>query len=197
MDKSKRHLAWWVVGLLAVAAIVAWWLLRPAGVPEGFAVSNGRIEATEVDIASKIAGRIDTILVKEGQFVREGEVLAAGGRVLNMVDLSDVYMTFFLPTEQAGTLKLGGEARLILDAAPDLRIPATISFVASVAQFTPKTVETSDERLKLMFRVKARIPPELLQQHLEYVKTGLPGVAWVRVNEELPWPDDLVVRLPQ
>ena len=86
---------------------------------------------------------------------------------------------------------------LILDAAPDLRIPATISFVASVAQFTPKTVETSDERLKLMFRVKARIPPELLQQHLEYVKTGLPGVAWVRVNEELPWPDDLVVRLPQ
>ncbi|GHL47253.1 hypothetical protein ECZU29_21030 [Escherichia coli] len=76
MDKSKRHLAWWVVGLLAVAAIVAWWLLRPAGVPEGFAVSNGRIEATEVDIASKIAGRIDTILVKEGQFVREGEVLA-------------------------------------------------------------------------------------------------------------------------
>ncbi len=305
MDKSKRHLAWWGVGALAVAAVVAWWLLRPAGVPEGFAVSNGRIEATEVDIASKIAGRIDTILVKEGQFVREGEVLAkmdtrvlqeqrleaiaqikeaqsavaaaqalleqrqsetraaqslvnqrqaeldsvakrhtrsrslaqrgaisaqqldddraaaesaraalesakaqvsaskaaieaaAGGRVLNMVDLSDVYMTFFLPTEQAGTLKLGGEARLILDAAPDLRIPATISFVASVAQFTPKTVETSDERLKLMFRVKARIPPELLQQHLEYVKTGLPGVAWVRVNEELPWPDDLVVRLPQ
>ena len=58
MDKRKRHLAWW--------------LLRPAGVPEGFAVSNGRIEATEVDIASKIAGRIATILVKEGQFVREG-----------------------------------------------------------------------------------------------------------------------------
>lgn len=76
MDKSKRHLAWWVVGVLAVATVVAWWLLRPTGVPEGFAVSNGRIEATEVDIASKIAGRIDTILVKEGQFVREGEVLA-------------------------------------------------------------------------------------------------------------------------
>lgn len=94
-----------------------------------------------------------------------GEVLAAGGRVLNMVDLADVYMTFFLPTEQAGLLALGSEARLVLDAAPDLVIPANISFVASVAQFTPKTVETSDERLKLMFRVKARIPPELLAQH--------------------------------
>ena len=44
MDKSKRHLAWWGVGALAVAAVVAWLLLRPAGVPEGFAVSNGRIE---------------------------------------------------------------------------------------------------------------------------------------------------------
>ncbi|MDU3047816.1 MAG: HlyD family efflux transporter periplasmic adaptor subunit [Escherichia coli] len=147
-----------------------------------------RVEAAQ---ATERDGRV------QYRVAEPGEVLAAGGRVLNMVDLSDVYMTFFLPTEQAGTLKLGGEARLILDAAPDLRIPATISFVASVAQFTPKTVETSDERLKLMFRVKARIPPELLQQHLEYVKTGLPGVAWVRVNEELPWPDDLVVRLPQ
>ena len=85
----------------------------------------------------------------------------------------------------------------LLDAAPDLRIPATISFVASVAQFTPKTVETHDERLKLMFRVKARIPPELLRQHLEYVKTGLPGMAWVRLDERVPWPDDLNVRLSQ
>ncbi|MEB4675771.1 HlyD family efflux transporter periplasmic adaptor subunit [Enterobacteriaceae bacterium G50] len=355
MENIKRHLTWWIIGIVVVVAAVAWWMLRPAGVPDGFAASNGRIEATEVDIATKIAGRIDTILVSEGQFVRQGEVLAkmdtrvlneqrqeaiaqikeaesavaaaralleqrqsemraaqavvkqrdaelasvskrhtrsqtlstrgavsaqqldddraaaesaraalesakaqvsasnaaieaartniiqaqtrveaaqaterriqadiddselkaprdgrvqyrvaepgevlaAGGRVLNMVDLSDVYMTFFLPTEQAGLLKIGGEARLVLDAAPDLRVPATISFVASVAQFTPKTVETRDERLKLMFRVKARIPQELLQQHLEYVKTGLPGMAWVRLDEQKPWPDDLVVRLPQ
>ena len=126
-----------------------------------------------------------------------GEVLAAGGRVLNMVDLADVYMTFFLPTEQAGLLALGSEARLILDAAPELVIPANISFVASVAQFTPKTVETSDERLKLMFRVKARIPPELLEQHLEYVKTGLPGMAWVRLDKQKSWPEALTVRLPQ
>ncbi|HDS8108787.1 TPA: HlyD family efflux transporter periplasmic adaptor subunit, partial [Klebsiella quasipneumoniae subsp. similipneumoniae] len=126
-----------------------------------------------------------------------GEVLAAGGRVLNMVDLADVYMTFFLPTEQAGLLALGSEARLILDAAPDLVIPANISFVASVAQFTPKTVETRDERLKLMFRVKARIPPELLAQHLEYVKTGLPGMAYVRLDNQHSWPEDLTVRLPQ
>lgn len=76
MDKMKRHLVWWGAGILVAVAAIAWWMLRPAGIPEGFAASNGRIEATEVDIATKIAGRIDTILVSEGQFVRQGEVLA-------------------------------------------------------------------------------------------------------------------------
>ncbi|PLM35550.1 hypothetical protein CWN40_18725, partial [Klebsiella quasipneumoniae] len=84
MDKIKKRWTGYFVGLLVVLAAAAWWLLRPPGLPEGFASSNGRIEATEVDIASKIAGRIDTILVKEGQFVHQGEVLARmDTRVLN------------------------------------------------------------------------------------------------------------------
>ena len=84
MDKIKRRWAVYVIGLLVVIAAAAWWMLRPPGLPAGFASSNGRIEATEVDIATKTAGRIDTILVKEGQFVRQGEVLARMDiRVLN------------------------------------------------------------------------------------------------------------------
>ena len=92
-----------------------------------------------------------------------GEVLGAGGKVLNMVDLADVYMTFFLPEQAAGRVALGQDVRIILDAAPQYVIPAAVSFVASTAQFTPKTVETASERQKLMFRVKAQISPELLQ----------------------------------
>ncbi|WP_230976752.1 HlyD family efflux transporter periplasmic adaptor subunit [Pseudothauera rhizosphaerae] len=126
-----------------------------------------------------------------------GEVLGAGGRVLNLVDLADVYMTFFLPETVAGRVALGSEARIVLDAAPQYPIPATISFVASTAQFTPKTVETASERQKLMFRVKAQIPPELLREHLRQVKTGLPGVAWVKLDAGAPWPASLSVRLPE
>ena len=105
-----------------------------------------------------------------------------------MVDLNDVYMTFFLPTAQVGRIGLGTEVRLLLDAAPGIVIPASVSFVSDVAQFTPKTVETEVEREKLMFRVRARIAPELLEKHLDQVKTGLPGVAWVRLDPTAPWP---------
>ncbi|WGF90803.1 HlyD family secretion protein [Marinivivus vitaminiproducens] len=124
------------------------------------------------------------------RIAQPGEVLSAGGRVLNMVDLSDVSMTFFLPTEQAGRVALGSEARLVLDAAPQYVVPAQISFVADVAQFTPRTVETAEERQKLMFRLKARIAPELLQKYIRQVKTGLPGMAYVRLDPDTEWPDN-------
>lgn len=126
-----------------------------------------------------------------------GEVLGAGGRVLNIVDLSDVYMAFFLPTAEVGRIALGSEARIVLDAAPAYTIPAKISFVADVAQFTPKTVETNQEREKLMFRVKAQIPQELLKKYIQQVKTGLPGIAYVNLDPAAPWPESLTSSLVQ
>jgi HlyD family secretion protein len=113
-----------------------------------------------------------------------------------MVDLVDVYMTFFLPANQAGRVVLGQEARLVLDAVPQYVIPARVSYVASVAQFTPKTVETASEREKLMFRVKARIDPELLKKYMTAVKTGVPGMAYLRLDQEAVWPEQLDVKVP-
>lgn len=131
------------------------------------------------------------------RIAQPGEVLGSGGKVLNVVDLSDVYMTFFLPETVAGRVAIGSEVRLVLDAAPQYVIPASVSYVASTAQFTPKTVETASERQKLMFRVKAQIAPELLHQHLEQVKTGLPGMAWLKLDDAAPWPSGLMVLLPE
>jgi HlyD family secretion protein len=152
-----------------------------------------RIEADIDDTALKAPrdGRV------QFRVAQPGEVLAAGGRVLNMLDLSDVYMTFFLPTTVAGRIALGAEVRLVLDAAPQYVIPAHVSFVASEAQFTPKTVETASEREKLMFRIKAQIAPELLRKHITKVKTGLPGMAYVRLDDDAPWPARLQVKMPQ
>jgi len=82
---------------------------------------------------------------------------------------------------------------VVLDAAPDFVIPAKVSFVSDVAQFTPKTVETASEREKLMFRVKARIDPELLRRNPRQVKTGLPGMAYLRVRDDAVWPANLAL----
>ncbi|WP_394708758.1 HlyD family secretion protein [uncultured Desulfobulbus sp.] len=344
-----------VIAALAAAALVAWQMLRPKGPGKGFVNGNGRLEATEIDVAAKLAGRVEDILVSDGDFVtagqtlahmqvqtleaqrdeaaarlqqaitgvasaeaqvamresdkqavlalvtqresesdaarrrlarsetltregaasaqeldddrarlrstqaavaaakaqvgaaqaaivaartqvvsaqsaitaveatvtrikadiddsaltaprdgrvqyrvaQPGEVLAAGGKVLNLVDLADVYMTFFVPETVAGKLALGSEVHIILDAAPQYVIPTKVSFVASTAQFTPKTVETASERQKLMFRVKAQIDPELLQKHLKLVKTGLPGMAWIKLDPQAQWPAELAVKVPQ
>ncbi|HEV7284328.1 HlyD family secretion protein [Kaistia defluvii] len=126
-----------------------------------------------------------------------GEVLGSGGRVINLVDLEDVYMTFFLPTAEAGRVAIGSEVRLIMDAAPQYVIPAKATYVADVAQFTPKTVETEEERQKLMFRVKARIEPELLRKYIQHVKTGLPGTAYVKLDPKAEWPAALQGNLLQ
>jgi len=355
MINAQRPLPYLIAAGLAVLAAIAWWQLRPNGLGEGFASGNGRIEATEVDVATKLAGRIASIEVDEGDFVepgqilarmdtqtleaqlaqaraqlrqaengqitatsqialreseklaaeavvrqrqaeleaarkrharsatlvkrnamaqqqldddlarlqsaeaalaaaraqvssaaagiaaarsqaveaesaveaarasverlqadlddsqlkapragrvqyrvaQPGEVLGAGGKLLNLVDLTDVYMTFFLPERQAGRVALGSEVRLVIDAAPQYVIPARVSYVASVAQFTPKTVETASEREKLMFRVKARIDPELLSKHLQQVKTGVPGMAYLRLDPEAEWPAQLAIKVPQ
>jgi HlyD family secretion protein len=346
----KKVLTAAVAVLVVAAAVAAWFLMQPKELPEGFAKGNGRIEATDIDVAAKIAGRLKDVYVAEGEFVKAGqvvaqmdvetleaqreearaklnraiqavatsdavvsvrkadkaaaeavvaqreaeldvarrtlartqelakdgaetlqkrdddraavrraeaavsaakaqvaaaqaaiaaaetdaigaraevnavratidriaadvndsqlkaprdarvqfkvseagEVLGAGGKVLNLVDLTDVYMTFFLPEAEAGRLAIGAEARIVLDAAPQWVIPAKVTFVANVAQYTPKTVETATERQKLMFRVKANIPPALLRQHIELVKTGLPGVAYVRWKNDTAWPEDLI-----
>lgn len=351
---AQRPLPYLIAAGLALLAAAAWWQLRPDKLGEGFASGNGRIEATEVDVATKLAGRIASIAVDEGDFVQPGqllaqmdtqvldaqlaqaraqlkqaengevtaasqitlreseklaaeavvrqrqaeleaarkrhtrsaklvernamaqqqldddlarlqsaeaalaaaraqvssaaagiaaaqsqaieaqsaseaaramvarlqadiddsqlkapragrvqyrvtqpgEVLGAGGKVLNLVDLTDVYMTFFLPEVAAGRVALGSEVRIVLDAARQFVIPAQVSYVASVAQFTPKTVETQNERQKMVFRVKARIAPELLQKYPEQVKTGLPGMAHLRLDASQPWPAELEVRLP-
>jgi HlyD family secretion protein len=120
-----------------------------------------------------------------------GEVLPAGGKVFTMLDLAYVYMDIYLPTAEVGRAKIGDDARIVLDARPQLAIPAKVTFIADQAQFTPKAVETKNEREKLMFRVRVRIDPKRLRAHADKVKSGVPGVAYVKIDPQVSWPEDL------
>lgn len=328
MKRSSLKKWLFAFGILlgCAGAAGAWFMLRAPGVPEGFTVGNGRIEATEIDVATKLAGRITEVLVHEGDTVDErqviarmdivslqaqlrhslaeaqhardsrgtalavveqrkseaalavkdyerikelfaknviseqkvdvertrvettraallqaksevveaqsgidaavaeterlrhdiddctlrapvhgriqyrlaepGEVLAAGGRVITMLNLTDVYMELFLPEVEAGKVAIGAEGRIVLDAAPQWPIRATVSYVAAKAQFTPKTVETMVERQKLVFRIKLQLDPQRLRRYEPWVKVGLPGVGYVRLDAQIAWPGKLEPKLP-
>lgn len=149
-----------------------------------------QVELYQVNIADN-----SLVAPKEGpveyRVANVGEVLPAGGKVFTMLDASYVYMDIYLPTVAAGRVRIGSDARVVLDSYPGHVIPAKIVFIASQAQFTPKTVETTDERDKLMFRIRVRIDPDRLEGRAAMVRSGLPGVAYVRTAANTAWPANL------
>ncbi|UJR82980.1 HlyD family secretion protein [Sandaracinus amylolyticus] len=147
------------------------------------AVVQSRID--DATLTSPVHGRVLYRLAEPG------EVLGPGGEVLTLVDLEDVYMEIFLPSNQAAQIQIGAEARVQLDYAPDRVAPGYVSFVSPEAQFTPREVETRSEREKLMFRVKIQVPRELVMHYTEQIKTGVRGVGYVRFDESTPWPEFL------
>jgi HlyD family secretion protein len=165
--------------------------------------ADAAIRAAEADVQRYQSILVDLVLISprtgrvQYRLARAGEVVAAGQRVLTILDLNDVYMTIYLPADQAGQLTLGDEARTILDPVPQYVLPASISFVATEAQFTPKSVETAEERQKLMFRVKLQADPEVLKKYHRQVKTGVRGLGFVRTDPKVSWPAELTVKLPQ
>ncbi len=318
---SKLSFSILLIIAVALIAGLAVWRMRPAELPEGIVYGNGRLEATEVDVATKMAGRIESLLPREGDQVGKGQVLAvldaeelaaqlraaearvvqaqagrreaeagvrkaasdrelalktlqrsqelvarnfisaqkldtdrsvlqsaqadlaaaevrvagaeaalqaaiaqseslrasvsdttirapiggrvlyrlaepgevvaAGGKVLTLLDLEDVFMTVFLPSHEAGQLRLGSEARIVLDTLPQQPVPARVMFVSPRAQFTPREVETRSEREKLMFRVKVRIDAGWLAAYPDLVKSGMPGLAYLRLDAARDWPANL------
>jgi len=156
------------------------------------------LEASEHDVGLYTVNIKDNDLVapRDGRIqyrvANIGEVLPAGGKVFTMLDISYVYMDIYLPAPESGRIKVGTEGRIVLDAYPNNPIPAKVSFLASQAQFTPKTVETQDERDKLMFRIRVRIDPDRSRDHAASVRSGLPGVAYLRADPTVAWPKKLL-----
>jgi HlyD family secretion protein len=149
------------------------------------AAATVQTRITDATLTSPVTGRVLYRLAEPG------EVIAAGGKALTLVNLEDVYMEIFLPSEDAAALKLNAEARIVPDFDTTRSIPGFVTFVAPESQFTPKQVETKNERDKLMFRVKIQVPKELVSNYVERVKTGIRGVGYVKVNPSVEWPASL------
>ncbi len=143
------------------------------------------VEINDDTLVAPVDGRI------QYRIANVGEVLPAGGHVFAMLDTSYVYMDIYLPTDAAGKVRYGADARIVVDAYPKVAIPAKVLFIATQAQFTPKTVETQTERDKLMFRVRVRIDADWLRGRTDAVSSGLPGVAYILTDAATKWPASL------
>jgi HlyD family secretion protein len=136
----------------------------------------------DATLRSPVTGRVLYRLAEPG------EVLGPGGKALTVVNLDDVYMEIFLPSEEAARVKMGAEGRITVDFDTKRAVAGYVSFVSPEAQFTPKQVETRSEREKLMFRVKIQVPKEIASQYIAQVKTGVRGVGYVKTDPSAVWP---------
>jgi HlyD family secretion protein len=164
--------------------------------------STQNVEAARAK-AEAVKSRIDDATLRAPvtgrvlyRLAEPGEVLGPGGRALTLVNLQDVYMEIFLPSNEAARVKMGAEGRITVDYDPDRAVAGYVSFVSPEAQFTPKQVETKSEREKLMFRVKIQIPQDVAMQYVERIKTGVRGVGYVKLDENALWPARLNNLIP-
>jgi HlyD family secretion protein len=163
---------------------------------QSISAADAEVKQTEVRIddytlKSPVKGRVLYRLTEPG------EVVSLGGKILTLINLSDIYMEIFLPAQDAARTKIGADARIVLDARPEYAAVAKVSYVSPEAQFTPKQVETRTERDKLMFRVKLQVPSEVVLPYIERVKTGVRGIGYVRLDDSATWPAFLEKRLPK
>jgi HlyD family secretion protein len=170
---------------------------QTAGLAETVAKLNTakqEVEVAQANVAT-IQTRIEDATLKSPvlgrvlyRLTEPGEVLGPGGKALTLVNLDDVYMEIFLPSEQAARVKVGAESRITVDYLPDRAAAGRVTFVSPEAQFTPKQVETRSERDKLMFRVKIGLPKEVIVQFIDHIKTGVRGVGYVKFDDSAVWP---------
>ena len=121
------------------------------------------------------------------KLVQPGEVLPAGGRVAILVDPDDLYMSIYISEKAVGKIKIGDEARIKVDALSQKVFLAHVSYISEDAQFTPKEVQTSEEREKLVFKIKLHIDTN----KEGYLKLGMPGEGYVKTDPSAPWPRNL------
>ncbi|MBU1726945.1 MAG: efflux RND transporter periplasmic adaptor subunit [Candidatus Omnitrophica bacterium] len=103
-----------------------------------------------------------------------GEVLQPGAPVFTAIDLNNVWVTAYIDERDLGRVKLDQEAFVMTDTYPGKKYKGRVSFVSSEAEFTPKFIQTQEERVKLVYRIKVRVDNSSLE-----LKPGMPADAYL------------------
>lgn len=141
-----------------------------------------QLQLNKAQIYAPVAG---TVLVKG---VEVGELVVPGKVVAVLVDLSRPKMKIYIPEDDIGKVKLGMSARVRVNAFPQRYFTASVLRVDQRAQFTPRDIHMPDERVRMVFGVTLSVANEE-----GYLKPGMPADAWLKVQDNLRWPEQLVV----
>ena len=121
----------------------------------------------------KIYAPVDGIVSKK--FVETGEIISPSSSILRISNLETVDLVIYIPETDLAKVKLGQDAEIQIDAFKDKSYTGKITFISPEAEFTPKNIQTPDERTKLVFAVKIRIPNPQME-----LKPGLPADAIIK-----------------
>jgi HlyD family secretion protein len=146
---------------------------------EQAAAAVNEAESVLSDLTVKAPGKG----VVTAKIISPGEVIGAGSPLFTLVDLDGLYLKVFVPEKDIGRLKLGQKARIHLDSMKEKPFGGTVKTIASRAEFTPKEVQTPDERVKLVYAVKIYLD----ENPGHAVTPGIPADAVIRVDENTPW----------
>ncbi len=103
-----------------------------------------------------------------------GEVVKSGTPVFTAVDLHNIWVTAYINEKDLGRVKLNQEAEVVTDTFPGKKYKGWVSFISSQAEFTPKFIQTQEERVKLVYRIKVRVDNSSLE-----LKPGMPADAFI------------------
>jgi HlyD family secretion protein len=126
---------------------------------------------TRLGFAELVSPLNGFVLVKSSL---SGEVVQIGAPVFTVVDLNNIWVTAYINETELGRVKLNQEAYVLADTYPGKRYKGWVSFVSSEAEFTPKTIQTTEERVKLVYRIKVRVDNSSLE-----LKPGMPADAYI------------------
>lgn len=141
------------------------------------ALNEARVALDDLAITAPVAGTVT------GRFVNVGEVVNAGTPLLELTDLGRLYLKAYLPETQLGRVRRGMPARIHVDAFPGEPFAATLRYVAARAEFTPKEVQTVDERVKLVYEVRLYAD----QNPEGRLNPGQPADAVIRWRDGTAW----------
>jgi len=117
---------------------------------------GAQLQAAQTQLGyTEIRSPLDGVVLTKN--VETGEVVNPGTPVVTVGDIDDLWMNIYIPETQTGLVKLGQPVRVRVDSFPQAEFHGKVTFVSSESEFTPKTIQTREERIKLVYRVKVSL----------------------------------------